>query len=217
MSRNFLTFIFILISGVSAFAQDKRAEVFVGYANLQADRSFDDLGNLNTFSETFKRNGLHGVEGSVTGFPVAWLGLTGDFSYHRKENSTSGAGISSQYKREVFYFMGGPTLKIRNPTRVEPYVHALFGGAHLRESYALTTTTATGSTQVAFTPNTTKFAMGLGGGLDVRLGDKFSLRLIQVDYTPIFTGDRIFNVNNNSIRLDKNRIDNVRISTGIVF
>ena len=217
MKKSFLAAAFILLGTAAAFAQDKRAELFIGYSNLQADKSFDDLGNLDAFRDSFKRNGLNGVGASITGFPVSWLGLTGDFSYHRKENSTTISSGASQYSREVFYFMGGPTLKIRNPTRVEPFVRALAGGAHLRENYTLTTTTPTGNTQVTIAPNTTKFALGLGGGLDVRLGEKFSLRLIQVDYTPIFTGDRVFNVNNNTIRLSKDRIDNIRVSVGIVF
>lgn len=217
MKRYFLGLAFLIASTAITWAQGSRAEVFIGYSNLQADRSFDDLGNLNTFRDSFKRNGMNGVEGSVTGFPVSWLGVTGDFSYHRKEASTTVTGGASQYKREVFYFMGGPTLKIRNATRVEPFAHALIGGAHLRETYTLSTTTATGTSQLTIAPNTTKFAMGLGGGLDVRLGDKFSLRLIQVDYAPIFTGDRLLNVNNNTIRLSKDRVDNLRISVGLVF
>jgi opacity protein-like surface antigen len=217
MNKYIWTCIILAMTISPSVAQGKRAEVFVGYSNLQADRSFDDLGNLSNFSESFKRNGMHGVEGSITGFPVSWLGITGDFSYHRKENSTSITGGASQYKREAFYFMAGPTLKIRNPSRVEPFVRGLIGGAHLREEYTLTTTTTTGSAQAVISPSTTKLALGLGGGLDVRLGDKFSLRLIQVDYTPIFTGDRVFNVNNNTIRLDKSRNDNVRISVGVVF
>jgi len=217
MKKYGLCLALLLMSATVTFAQGGRVEGFIGYSNLQADRSFDDLGNLSTFRDSFKRNGMNGVEGSITGFPVAWLGVTGDFSYHRKESSTSITGGSSQYKREIFYFMGGPTLKIRNATRVEPFAHALIGGAHLRENYTLTTTTPTGGSQVTISPNTTKLALGLGGGLDVRLGDKFSLRLIQVDYTPIFIGDRIVNVNNNTIRLSKNRVDNLRISVGLVF
>lgn len=209
--------IVILALTGSVLAQGKRAEVFLGYSNLQADRSFDSLGNYSGFQDTFKRNSAHGGEASITGFPVAWLGLTGDFSYHQKDDSSSTAAGVNRYERRVFYFMGGPTLKIRNPTRVEPYVHALFGGAHLREKFALTPTGTTGPPAATFTVSDTKFALGLGGGLDVRLGDKFSLRIIQVDYTPIFTGDRVFVVNNNSIRLDKNRIDNLRLSVGLVF
>lgn len=217
MKKTILLAVIALLSTSSLLGQDKRAEVFVGYSNLQAGRSFDDLGNLNTFRDTFKRNGLNGIEASVTGFPVSWLGLTGDFSYHRKETSSTVTGGTSRNEREVFYFMGGPTLKIRNPTRVEPFVRALAGGAHLRENYVLTTITPTGNVSTTITPNTTKFALGLGGGLDVRLGDKFSLRLIQVDYVPIFTGNRVINVNNSSIRLSNNRVDNVRISVGLVF
>ena len=217
MKRYFLCAILILAATSAVFAQDKRGEVFVGYSNLQADRSFDSLGNFNNFTETFKRNGLHGVEVSATGFPTSWFGITGDFSYHRKATDTTITGGNSNYKREAFYFMAGPTLKLRNASRVEPYAHALFGGAHLRERYALTTISTTGNTQFSFEPNTTRFAMGIGGGLDVRLGSKFSLRVVQVDYTPIFTGDRLVTINNNSIRLDKSRVDSLRISTGIVF
>lgn len=217
MSKLF-TVLLLLTLSVASFAQGKRAEVFLGYSNLQADRSFDSFGtgNINNFRDTFKRNSIHGGEASITGFPVAWLGLTGDFSYHQKSSSSTTAAGVNNYDRKIIYFMGGPTLKIRNPTRVEPYVHALFGGAHVREEFTLTPTGTTG-TIVNFKPSDTHFALGLGGGLDVRLGDKFSLRLIQVDYTPIFTGDRVFNVNNTSIRLDKNRVDNLRLSVGVVF
>jgi opacity protein-like surface antigen len=207
----------LVLAATTIFAQDKRGEVFIGYSNLQAGKSFDDLGNLNNFRETFKRNGMNGVEASITGFPTAWFGITGDFSYHRKSDNTSITGGTSNYEREAFYFLAGPTLKIRNASRVEPYAHALFGAAHLRERYAFTTTATTGNTQFSIEPNTTRFAMGVGGGLDVRLGSKFSLRLVQVDYTPVFTGDRIVTFSNNSIRLDKSRVDSLRISTGIVF
>ncbi|MBS1806994.1 MAG: outer membrane beta-barrel protein [Acidobacteria bacterium] len=215
--NKFLTILLLAALSAVGIAQDKRAEVFLGYSNLQADRSFDSLGNFSSFQDTFKRNGLHGGEAAVTGFPVSWLGLTGDFSMHQKNSRTTVATGNNEYERRVIYFMGGPTFKIRNPTRIEPYVHGLFGGAHIREKYTLTSTTTTGPPQTILDISDTKFAMGLGGGLDVRLGDKFSLRLIQVDYTPIFTGDRVFVVNNNSIRLDKNRVDNLRISAGIVF
>lgn len=217
MSKLFTTLGMLLALSLVSLAQGKRAEVFVGYSNLQADRSFDSLGNFSSFQDTFKRNGLHGGEVSVTGFPVAWLGLTGDFSYHQKDSSASVAGGTNQYERRIFYFMGGPTFKVRNPTRVEPFVHGLLGGAHIREKFVLTPTGTTGPAPANFTVSNTKFALGLGGGLDVRLGDKFSLRLIQVDYTPIFTGDRVFVVNNNSLRLSKNRVDNLRLSVGLVF
>ncbi len=216
--NKFFAFLLILLSVSSiAIGQDKRAEVFLGYSNLQADRSFDSLGNLSNFQDSFKRNGIHGGEAAVTGFLAPWFGLTGDFSYHQKSDNTSFAGGTSQYERRVMYFMAGPSIKIRNPTRVEPFVRGLIGGAHMRDKYTFATTTITGTTQTTIEPSVTKLALGVGGGLDVRLGDKFSLRLIQVDYTPVFTGDRVFNVNNSTIRLDKNRLDNLRISVGLVF
>ena len=32
--------------------------------------------------------------------------------------------------------------------------------------------------------------MKLGGGIDLRAGKRFDIRVIEVDYNPIFTGDR---------------------------
>jgi hypothetical protein len=49
----------------------------------------------------------------------------------------------------------------------------------------------------------TSFAMALGGGVDLRVGKRIDLRLIQFDYTPTFFGS--------------GRQNNFRISTGVVF
>jgi hypothetical protein len=75
----------------------------------------------------------------------------------------------------------------------------------------------------SFDTNSTSFAMGIGGGLDVRLGDgPVRLRIIQVDYTPIFFSDRSVNVLGavggiQPVNLEGQRADNVRFAFGIVF
>ncbi len=45
--------------------------------------------------------------------------------------------------------------------------------------------------------------MAFGGGIDVSVNDKISLRVIQADYNPTFFGDT--------------RQDNIRLSFGVVF
>jgi len=36
----------------------------------------------------------------------------------------------------------------------------------------------------------TSFALKVGGGLDIRAGKRIDIRLIQVDYNPVFSGNR---------------------------
>ena len=59
-------------------------------------------------------------------------------------------------------------------------------------------------------------------GLDMMVTDRFKVRLFQVDYSPIFLGDRGVNVLGQAgiiqpLQLDGQRQDNVRISFGIIF
>lgn len=74
----------------------------------------------------------------------------------------------------------------------------------------------------SFTTNATDFAMGLGGGLDVRVGERVSLRVFQSDYNPVFLRDRSINVLGTvgaiqPTRLESNRQDNIRLGFGVTF
>jgi hypothetical protein len=97
-----------------------------------------------------------GWNASVTGNFKHVLGITGDFSgvYNsRRENSS------------VYTYTVGPVLAARLPV-VQPFVHALFGGA-----------TAKGSGV-----NSSAFAMLVGGGLDIGFRRGIAFRLVQVDW-----------------------------------
>jgi opacity protein-like surface antigen len=156
----------------------------------------------------------------VTGYFNDYVGITGDFSFHRKEDKEIfGPGDEDRLDTRVIYFMAGPKVKYRNASRLEPFAHALFGGAHTR--FKVTQQFAPGVTD-SFSTGATDFAMAVGGGIDVRLGDNFSLRLIQVDYAPVFLKDRsVVNLGGvgaiNPFILESQRQDNVRISVGITF
>jgi hypothetical protein len=84
----------------------------------------------------------------------------------------------------LLYVLGGPRFTYRSAkTRVEPFAHVLAGGA--------------------FTADAGRFAMAIGGGIDVRVSDKVAVRAVQADYAPIFSDGRTAN--------------NVRIAAGVVF
>lgn len=97
-----------------------------------------------------------GWNASLTGNFKHVLGITGDFSgvYNSRRSSSS-----------AYTYTAGPVLTARLPV-VQPFVHALFGGA---------TISAGGVSDNAF-------AMLLGGGLDLGLRRGIGIRLVQADW-----------------------------------
>jgi hypothetical protein len=107
-------------------------------------------------------NGVNqnGVSGSLA-LNHHWLGIVGDFgAYHA---TPSGVSLNT------YSFLFGPRLTLRNPTKINPFVQGLVGGAHL--------TAGSGGISTATTP----FAFSLGGGVDIGIAPLLSLRP-QVDY-----------------------------------
>ncbi len=121
-----------------AFAQ--RVEIFAGaeYEHLQP--SYNAVGWNASLTGNFKHI----------------LGITGDFS---------GGYTSHRTSSTVYTYTVGPVLTARLPV-VQPFVHALFGGA---------TISAGGASDNAF-------AMLVGGGLDIGLRKGIGLRLVQADW-----------------------------------
>ena len=97
-----------------------------------------------------------GWNASLTGNFKHVLGITGDFS---------GGYTSRRTSSTVYTYTVGPVLTARLPV-VQPFVHALFGGA-----------TISGGGE-----SDTAFAMLLGGGLDIGLRKGIGLRLVQADW-----------------------------------
>ncbi len=234
MQKILLAILFVACSAPLALAQEEssRAEFFIGYSNLQAESSFDndDIGDDDFFNEiTDNRTGLNGVNASITGYFTRRVGLTGDFSYHTKSESESFSGIdlvpsppgspvpngTVNVRTNLFNFLAGPQVKFTNSSRVEPFVRAIAGVAHTRAR--VRTSGFGGGFDTEFSDNSTDFALGLGGGLDVRLTDRISIRAFQVDYNPVFLRSRDVDVFGATERFDGRRLDNIRFSFGIVF
>jgi hypothetical protein len=103
-----------------------------------------------------------GWNASLTGNFKHILGITGDFGGVYRSNRTYSS---------VHTYTVGPVLTARLPV-VQPFVHALFGGA-----------TTTGTVQE------TDFAMLVGGGLDIGLRKGIGLRLFQADWLMTYFGN----------------------------
>ena len=123
---------------------------------------------------------------------------------------------------DIYYFMAGPSFHYNGTARIEPFGRILAGGAHTRFDVSQRTDLAAGTATSSFESGSTNFAMGVGGGLDLRISDgPYRVRLIQVDYTPVFFRDKSIQVLQQagalSSTLDGQRQDNLRFSFGFVF
>jgi opacity protein-like surface antigen len=224
MSKQLLILCLLLVAP-AAMAQttDKKFEFFAGYSNLQAEGIADD--DQSTTQDDFfdRRESIHGLNVAGTGWFQSGFGLKGDFSWHRKgDTETVAGGGRDEASFNVAYFMAGPTVKLRNTTRVEPFLHGLVGGAYNRVEFESTRPVTGGTQRVQFETDAVDFAVALGGGLDIRVNDRFSIRAIQVDWAPIFFRDRTVNILGTTgvlqpFRLEGQRQDNIRIGVGIVF
>jgi hypothetical protein len=105
-----------------------------------------------------------GWNASLTGNFKHVLGITGD---------VSGVYNSHRTNTSVYTYTIGPVLTARLPV-IQPFVHALFGGA---------TASNAGISNSAF-------AMFLGGGLDMGFRKGIGFRLVQADWMMTRFGDQ---------------------------
>ena len=125
--------------------------------------------------------GCHGLGLNLAYNLKDWLGGVGDFGICRE------AGLPSGFSAHDINYLFGPKLTYRNYGKWSPFGQVLFGGQHV-------------GTNVG-TANS--FAMTLGGGMDYKYNDRFSLRVIQVEYLYTHFGGATQN--------------NARIEAGLVY
>jgi hypothetical protein len=179
-----------------------RGEAFVGYSYLRIDD-----GGVNTLAPnifTINR-GLNGWEAAGSFNITPWFALKADGSGHYGDLINFNAAQANMFhidnlqaSVQSYSFLGGPVLAYRRP-RYKPFVHALFGGRTVRDEVTIN---IPGIELLHTTSVGTQFAMAFGGGLDVRITNRLSARVVQADY------------------LLSNHLEaggNLRASAGIVF
>jgi opacity protein-like surface antigen len=215
----------ILSSAVSAFAQggEGKPHFFVGYSNLQAEGlpNKNDPDNLISPDFIDRRTTLHGFNGEVT-YPFNTFGLTGDFSWNRNKQSSTFTSGTQDTKTDIMYLVGGPSFHFLNSARVEPFARLMGGAARTNFEISSQRNLSGGTVRGEFDTHSVDLAMMVGAGLDVRVGDRFKVRILQVDYAPIFLGDRAIRVLGNAgalqtVELEGQRQDQFRFSFGVIF
>src|SRR5262245_461208 len=185
-----LTLLLVLCLPLAASAQEEapKVEMFGGYSYLRINPGEGADGVSS-----------HGFNTSLAGNITRNIGLVGEFSRFTKSISLSDV-ISdpifgtAEARARVSTFMFGPRFTLRGGN-AEPFVHALFGGAHgrFRASAAGVSEEASG----------VAFAYALGGGLDIKLHDNFAIRVAQLDYI--------------QARIAGEGLNNLRYSAGVVI
>ncbi|MDT5159132.1 MAG: hypothetical protein QOH51_3489 [Acidobacteriota bacterium] len=202
MRKLFMAALFIACTAPFTFAQTSgddynKYDFYVGYSHDRVDTGFNDP-NQNFISN---REGFNGVEGFVKGNVSRYVGLVGDYSFHRKSfNDSFTIGTSTttfNVDTDLHTLMGGAEFKDNNKeTKVKPFARVLAGFQHARAHSSV-------SGIPDFSDSETGFSGVIGGGLDFRVSPRVDFRAIQFDYNPT--------------RLGGEMQHNFRIGVGIIF
>ena len=171
-------FLFIGAGSVSAQDEINKAEFFGGFMHKRSEG-----------------DGINGINVSGTYNFHHYLGIKGDFSWGKKDEFSATT------------YMGGLQLKDnrKNESMIKPFAHVLMGGQRWAIDYSGTPVMLVDS-PAGIAPSSvseTGFSMAFGGGIDIKVSERMSIRAIQYDYNPVW--------------IDSNRYDTNRFSFGIVI
>jgi len=195
MRTFFVVVALVAVLALPLMAQD-RVEVFGGYQYLR----LNDVGGCGSSNGCPNIN-ANGWDAAATAYFNRFFGVTGDFSGTYNTQSVSVEGITASIPLHFYTFAGGPVVAFREG-KVNPFVHALFGGVHVSASASAEGASASVSQ--------TGYMTTVGGGVDVKVNRLIAVRLVDVDwvyyhFSGIFGGPSY------------GSSGNVRLATGIVL
>jgi opacity protein-like surface antigen len=194
-----LSAILIACSAQLARAQSsedyKRFEVFGGYSHNRVDTN-----ESTGFADVGESTGFHGLNASVVGNVARRVGLKFDVSAHFKRETeaefgicvdatTGGVCFTPRVRATLYNFLGGVQFKDNaTAARVKPFAHLLVGAAHASVSIDDSVCREALGFDCLPDESETGISGAVGGGLDIRLSDRFDFRAVQLDYNPTRLG-----------------------------
>lgn len=156
---------------------------------------------------------LKGFDASVTKNLTRYVGIRAAFSgAYRKDDFQlpsltvfpPGQIIRFSINTSVYTYMGGVQIKDNSRSgRFKPFAYAMAGGGTLSQNLSGQCPNDVAQFCDDYTSTSTGLSTAFGGGLDIKLNRKISIRAIQADYSTLF--------------IDGDTVNNVRIGAGIVF
>jgi hypothetical protein len=191
----------VVLCGVSAFGQTNpigRSEAVIDYSYIRghANNYLAQPFNLNGggASYVFFLNNVIGIKADLDGY--------GSTTQHYNNVTCAGKPCNISVSGNLFTYTGG--VEIKNRGKFQPFGDLLLGGAH---------TNAIGNAYTAeggkgASPSNNGFALIVGGGIDLAVKERISLRLGEFDYELIHFGSAALGGGNTS---------NFRYQAGVVF
>ena len=223
----------LLVCASLALAQndERKVEVFVGFSALAA-QNFPTNKDIKTFDgitpAQFKALAgfellnneryipAYGFEANATRYLSKHIGISGDFSgYYKRGSNFRIADSLFKADHSIYHLLAGPKARFLNDHRANVFLHALGGVAHTSVSYREVTNTS----PVTADDSSTRFAMALGGGIDLRISKRISARVFQMDWIPMLGKDRRITASDGTVVdiMGRAQSGNIRLSAGLVF
>jgi opacity protein-like surface antigen len=175
-----IAFLSFFVAAARAQETAPKADIFAGYSYVRERPSTSGTSSFN----------LHGGSASISYNANTWLSGVADFGGYHNGN-VLGTNTNGTFSTYLF----GPRVSYRRLRRLTPFGEALFGVAH-----ASAHVTGASNSENAF-------ATAIGGGVDFKLSDHFSIRPAKVDYLM----SRFRETGTSATQ------NNLRLSTGIVL
>lgn len=198
-------------AAISAQSDYKKAEFFAGFSHgmvdgstsqfVKTNNSFGDIGPL-------KFNGFNAA--GVYNFS-RYVGVRGDVSgtYNGGDLNlpiTPSISVTGEARNSLYNVLGGVQFKDNaSDGRFKPFGHVLVG-VGFAKTKVNTSCVPSGACNPLSIPSSRDdqgAAGAIGGGIDIRLNDRFDLRVVQFDYNPV--------------SLDSGMLHNARVGFGIVI
>jgi hypothetical protein len=186
MRRMIFLAIGLFLFSIPSFAQEviyPKAEVFGGFSISSIGVSSIDP---TTGLPTSLRNSFFGWQSSANFNITHHLGIVADFGGQYKTiPSVTALGVTTpSIPMNNYQFLFGPRMVFRGP-RITPFVHMLFGAGRSGIGSISITDPITGLTVTTPAVSSTGLELGMGGGIDINLSERFALRVPQFDWTPM--------------------------------
>jgi opacity protein-like surface antigen len=163
-------------------------EIYGGYSFLLLDGFETDDVDINDVLD--QRLHFHGVDLSGTFNFSRYVGAQVDFSFHRRNQDLEDFDLLGDAEASIQSYLFG--IQVKNNSKdgnwFRPFGHFLAGASRQRlEFNSPLLIPIIGDDEFSF--RKTSFALAMGGGVDFRVTDVFSIRAIKLDYLPVFIDD----------------------------
>jgi opacity protein-like surface antigen len=190
-TRNAVLLGVFLLLATSMYAQDyKKLEVFGEYSYLRFNPTLSYLKNRSFNGGgggvQYNFNNYLGIKAELMGYGSTNFTIpAGTYNIPKLSPNPIVIGAPITTQGNMFTYLFGPVVRVPL-SKVTPFAELLFGGSN-SNAYGnqikaicngITCTTAARNASGSQHP----FTMALGGGLDIKLSENFSIRPVEIDY-----------------------------------